>query len=40
MSQAMPSIIKNCKIALIDFNLNVAKMQMGVSIVIDDPNEL
>ena len=38
--QAMPLMVKNCKIACIDFNLNRTKMQLGVQILLDDPNQL
>ena len=39
-AQGMPTVIKNPKIALIDFNLNKYRMQMGVNILIDDPEQL
>lgn len=38
--QGMPAQVKGCKIACVDFNLSKTKMQMGVSILIEDPNEL
>eukprot|EP01103_Thecamoeba_quadrilineata_P020248 TRINITY_DN8593_c0_g1_i1.p1 TRINITY_DN8593_c0_g1~~TRINITY_DN8593_c0_g1_i1.p1 ORF type:complete len:548 (+),score=112.08 TRINITY_DN8593_c0_g1_i1:2-1645(+) len=39
-SQAMPKVIKNAKIVCVDFNLNKAKMQQGVSFNITDPTKL
>lgn len=39
-SQAMPQTIKGAKIALLDFNLQRHRMQMGVQIVVNDPNEV
>lgn len=39
-SQGMPQTVTNAKIALLDFNLQRHRMQMGVSIVIHDPNEI
>jgi len=36
-AQGMPMAIKGAKIALLDFNLQKAKMAMGVSFVITDP---
>ena len=39
-SQAMPSFISNCKIALLDFNLQKHKLQMGVSIVVTDTKQV
>jgi len=39
-AQGMPMMVKGCKIACVDFNLHKAKMQMGVSILIEDPAEL
>lgn len=39
-SQAMPQNIKNAKIALLDFNLQRHRMQMGVQIIVNDPNEV
>lgn len=39
-SQAMPQTVKNAKIALLDFNLQRHRMQMGVQIVVTDPNEI
>lgn len=39
-SQAMPKKITNAKIAVLDLNLQKAKMTMGVQINIEDPNQL
>ncbi|KAF1328915.1 T-complex protein 1, alpha subunit, partial [Globisporangium splendens] len=39
-SQQMPTYIKNAKIALLDFDLQRHRMQMGVSVIVNDPNEL
>eukprot|EP01104_Vermistella_antarctica_P003502 TRINITY_DN1371_c0_g1_i1.p1 TRINITY_DN1371_c0_g1~~TRINITY_DN1371_c0_g1_i1.p1 ORF type:complete len:565 (+),score=174.70 TRINITY_DN1371_c0_g1_i1:48-1697(+) len=39
-SQNMPRTIKNAKIACIDFNLQRAKMAMGVQVVVKDPSKL
>ncbi|RLN37549.1 hypothetical protein BBJ28_00015468 [Nothophytophthora sp. Chile5] len=39
-SQQMPSYVKNAKIALLDFDLQRHRMQMGVQVVVTDPNEL
>ncbi|GMF50630.1 unnamed protein product [[Candida] boidinii] len=39
-SQAMPRKIENAKIALLDINLQKAKMAMGVQININDPEQL
>ncbi|KAG7386768.1 Alpha subunit of chaperonin-containing T-complex [Phytophthora pseudosyringae] len=39
-SQQMPTYIKNAKIALLDFDLQRHRMQMGVQVVVHDPNEL
>jgi T-complex protein 1 subunit alpha len=37
---AMPKVINNAKIALLDFNLNRARMALGVKIEILDPKEV
>ena len=37
---AMPKVIEKAKIACLDFSLQKAKMKLGVSVVIDDPNKL
>jgi len=39
-SQGMPQSIKNAKIALLDMNLNRHRTQMGVEVLVSDPNEL
>lgn len=39
-SQAMPDSIPNAKIALIDFNLQRHRLQMGIQILVSDPEEL
>uniref|UniRef100_M4BE66 T-complex protein 1 subunit alpha n=1 Tax=Hyaloperonospora arabidopsidis (strain Emoy2) TaxID=559515 RepID=M4BE66_HYAAE len=39
-SQQMPTYIKNAKIALLDFDLQRHRMQMGVQVIVNDPNEL
>ena len=37
---AMKTRITNAKIACLDINLQKARMQLGVQIVVDDPEEL
>ncbi|PAV23236.1 T-complex 1 [Pyrrhoderma noxium] len=39
-SQAMKTRILNAKIACLDINLQKTRMQLGVQILIDDPNQL
>jgi len=39
-SQQMPTYVKNAKIALLDFDLQRHRMQMGVQVVVKDPKEL
>ncbi|KAI9912160.1 hypothetical protein PsorP6_009076 [Peronosclerospora sorghi] len=39
-SQQMPPYVKNAKIALLDFDLQRHRMQMGVQVIVNDPNEL
>ncbi|EDO39756.1 predicted protein, partial [Nematostella vectensis] len=39
-SQAMPKQVTNAKIACLDFTLQKAKMHLGVSVVVDDPEKL
>jgi len=39
-AQGMPSQITKAKIALLDFNLRQHRMQLGVQVSVDDPNEL
>ena len=36
----MPTNIKKAKIALLDFNLNKFRLQMGVQVLVDDPKNL
>lgn len=38
--QQMPKYVKNAKIALLDFSLQKAKMHLGVSVLVDDPDKL
>ncbi len=39
-SQAMPTFVKNAKIALLDYDLRKFKMSMGVQVVVTDPSKL
>eukprot|EP00298_Acanthocystis_sp_HF-20_P001044 c11426_g1_i1.p1 GENE.c11426_g1_i1~~c11426_g1_i1.p1 ORF type:complete len:538 (+),score=201.96 c11426_g1_i1:28-1641(+) len=39
-SQGMPTSLKKCKIALVDFNLQQYRAQMGVQVLINDPEKL
>ncbi|XP_070533175.1 T-complex protein 1 subunit alpha-like [Ptychodera flava] len=39
-SQAMKKRIPNAKIACLDFNLQKAKMHLGVHVIVDDPEKL
>ena len=39
-SLAMPKKITNAKIACLDFSLQKAKMALGVSVVVEDPDKL
>ncbi|CCI40150.1 unnamed protein product [Albugo candida] len=39
-SQGMPTVVKNAKIALLDFDLQRYRNQMGVQVVVTDPKEL
>jgi len=36
----MVTKIENAKIALVDFNLNKFRMNLGIQVVIDDPKNL
>ena len=36
----MPKKVENCKIACVDFNLNKFRMQMGVQVPVQDPDNL
>ena len=39
-AQGMPSCVKNAKVALLDFNLQKHKLQMGVEIVVTDTKQV
>ena len=39
-SQAMPKQVQGAKIALLDFNLTRHRMQMGVQVLVKDPEEM
>lgn len=39
-SQQMPTSVYNCKVALLDFNLQKHKLQMGVQIVVNDTKQV
>jgi len=39
-AQGMPKSVPNAKIACLDFNLQKAKMQMGIQVNVTDPKEL
>lgn len=39
-AQGMPLRVAPAKIACLDFNLQKAKMQMGVQVLVSDPREL
>lgn len=39
-AQGMPTHIDNAKVACIDFNLNRYRLQMGVQVLVNDPNKL
>lgn len=39
-SQAMPTRIENAKIAVLDINLQKARMHLGVNVLVDDPDKL
>ena len=36
----MPSVVKEAKIAMLDFNLQRHKLQLGVQVVVDDVTEV
>ena len=40
ITTGMPKEINKAKIACLDFSLQKAKMHLGVSVVIDDPEKL
>ena len=37
---AMPKRVENARIACLDFTLQKAKMHLGVSVVVEDPEKL
>lgn len=39
-SQGMPKVLKNCKIAFVDFNLNKFRLQMGTQVLVQDADDL
>jgi len=39
-AQGMPTKVENARIACIDFNLNKFRLQMGVSVLVQDPDNL
>ncbi len=39
-SSAMPTNLSNCKVALLDFNLQKYKLQMGVQVVVTDTKQV
>ena len=39
-SQAMPTVVKGAKIALLDFGLQKHKLQMGVQVVVNDTKQV
>eukprot|EP00920_Eleutheroschizon_duboscqi_P002386 GHVT01005750.1.p1 GENE.GHVT01005750.1~~GHVT01005750.1.p1 ORF type:complete len:325 (+),score=42.59 GHVT01005750.1:239-1213(+) len=39
-AQGMPTFVKNAKIALVDFNLRQHRLQLGITIKVDAPEEL
>jgi len=39
-AQGMPRVMENCKIACVDFNLNKFRLQMGVQVLVQDPDNL
>jgi len=40
MAQGMPTHVENCKVAMLDFNLQRHRMQMGINIVVKNVKEL
>jgi chaperonin GroEL (HSP60 family) len=36
----MPKVMENAKIACVDFNLNKYRLQMGVQVLVQDPENL
>lgn len=39
-SQAMPLSVQNARLALLDFDLRITKLKLGIQIIVQDPNEL
>uniref|UniRef100_A0A7S2W807 T-complex protein 1 subunit alpha n=1 Tax=Mucochytrium quahogii TaxID=96639 RepID=A0A7S2W807_9STRA len=39
-AQGMPTVVKDAKIALLDFNLSRHKLKLGVQVLVKDPREL
>ena len=39
-AQGMPTAVKNCKVAVLDMNLNKQRMQQGVQVLVTNPKEL
>lgn len=39
-AQGMPTVVEDAKIACIDFNLNKFRLQMGVQVLVQDPENL
>ena len=39
-AQGMPICVKNAKIACLDMNLNKYRMQMGIQILVENPENL
>lgn len=39
-SQQMPKVVKNARIAMLDFNLQRHRMQLGIQVLVTDPNKL
>lgn len=39
-SQAMPTAVQKAKIALLDFDLRITKLKLGVQVIVSDPKEL
>lgn len=39
-AQGMPAVVKNAKIALVDFDLRKSKMPFGVQVLVTDPSKL
>jgi len=37
---AMPNVIKNAKIALLDIDLRKSKLAFGIQVLVDDPKKL